>query len=999
MMLKYFDIPQMFNVNEISLHKFLKKTENQKDTHNKLNHFALFKPFTLSAFLLVILNIQANSQVLIDSTSINIPANIDSITHLALDSVKLSIKDSTFLQKIDSALLANKDSIPLLNSDSSLISKTDSVSKLPPGDIKTTVKYNAEDSITINMFTKNVKIYGNGIIDYDPIQLDAQEITINWEENFMQANGIADSTGKIQGKPIFKNGNEIYETNDIKYNFKTEKAAITGLVTTQGDAFIHSDKVFKNANGELFNQTTLYTTCNLAHPHYSIKARKVKVIPNKEMIAGPFNMIINDVPTPLGFAFGMFPDQQSRTSGIIFPDFGEENLRGFYLKNGGYYFAFSDYINLDLTGDLYTKGGWAIRARSTYNVRYKFRGNFAATFSKFKQEDETTLEDNISNDFRLVWSHTPVSKGTGRFSANINYATNSYNKNNQLNNQNDQIRATLSSSVNYSKTFAGTPFSMGISGRFNQNLNTKQADLLLPDLTFNMQNIYPFKRKGSTGNRWYEKINFRYAMAATNKATNRLTVPVTTEDIFDDEGALLVPGGQTSVDSIFDINSETIPFLLSQGSNGVKHNIPLSASFKMLKHFTISPAVNYDEIWYFKKLDYSYNNQLKEVEIDTIKGFNAIRSYSTSASLNTRIYGTVMFNREYGVQAIRHMMTPSISYSYRPDFGDEKFDYYQTVQVDSTGATKQFSRYSGFVYGQGPGIGESSSISLSITNTLEMKYKSRSDTTNKAQKIAILRNFGVSTSYNLAAEKFKLSNISFRATTDLLKNKELSKSIKTTGLSINFNSSIDPYIYQLDSITDEGGENQKVHQVKLDQFAWNNGQGLGRFSQFNIAMNTGFQGSKKGGVNASSGRNMGMGTDNVNTNSAKEEAELNEFIANPDLYVDFNIPWSVRLTYNVNFTRKGFDEGKVTQSLRFNGDISITEKWKLTYQSGYDFENKKFTEARFNVVRDLHCWDMTLSWVPFGRYQSYNFTIKAKSSLLQDLKLSKKRNASDSFNF
>ncbi len=989
----------MFNVNEISLHKFLKKTENQKDTHNKLNNFALFKPFILSALLLLLLNIQANSQVSADSTAISTPAKIDSLALPTLDSAKISVKDSTILQQIDSTFLANLDSIPLLSSDSTLMAKVDSVAKLPPGDIKTTVKYNAEDSITIDMFTKNVKIYGSGIIDYKPIQLDAQEITINWEENFMQANGVADSTGRVQGKPIFKNGNEVYETNEIKYNFKTEKASITGLVTTQGDAFIHSDKVFKNANGELFNQTTLYTTCNLAHPHYSIKARKVKVIPNKEMIAGPFNMIINDVPTPLGFAFGMFPDQQSRTSGIIFPDFGEETLRGFYLKNGGYYFAFSDYINLDLTGDLYTKGGWAIRAKSNYYVRYKFRGNFAATFSKFKQEDETTLEDNISNDFRLVWSHTPETKGTGRFSANVNYATNSYNKNNQLNNQNDQIRATLSSSVNYSKTFAGTPFSMGISGRFNQNLNTKQADLLLPDLSFNVQNIYPFKKKGSSGNKWYEKINFRYAMGATNKVTNRLAIPITTENIYDNEGILVQRSEQTIVDSVFDITSETIPFLLDQGSNGVKHNIPISASFKLLKHFTISPSLSYDELWYFKKLDYSFNEKLNEIETDTIDGFNAIRSYSTSASINSRVYGTVLFRREYGVQAIRHMMTPSLSYSYRPDFGDEKYGYYQTVQSDTLGETKTLSRYAGFVYGRGPAIGESSTISLSITNTLEMKYKSRKDTTNKSQKIAILRNFGVSTGYNLAAEKFKLSNISLRATTDLLKNKELSKSIKTTGLSINFNGSIDPYVYQLDSITGETEKDKKVYQVRLDQFAWNNGQGLGQFSRFNISINTGFQGNKKGGTNTSSGRNMGMGTDNINTNSAKEEAELSEFIANPDLYVDFNIPWSVRLTYNVNVTRKGFDEGKVTQSLRFNGDISITEKWKLTYQSGYDFAQKKFTEARFNIVRDLHCWDMTLSWVPFGRYQSYNFTIKAKSSLLQDLKLSRKRNASDSFNF
>ncbi len=985
-------------MNEIPLRKFLKKTDNSKDTYKKLNNFTSLNLFTLSALLLILINIQANSQILPSSNAVNIPTKIDSVDTNKVDSTHILNSKTTLKSALDSTFIANIDSVSLSSSDSIITDEADSVAKLPPSDIKTTVIYNASDSITINMFTKDVKIYGNANIDYTPIQLDAQEITINWEENYMQANGTPDSLGKMQGKPIFKNGSEVYETNEIKYNFKTEKASITGLVTAQGDGFIHSDKVFKNAQGELFNQTTLYTTCNLADPHFSIKARKVKVIPNKSMIAGPFNMIINDVPTPLGFAFGMFPDQQTRTSGIIFPDFGEENLRGFYLRNGGYYFAISDYVNLDLTGDLYTRGGWAVRANSTYTVRYKFRGNFGATFSKFKQENQTSLEDDISNDFRLVWSHSPESKGTGRFSANVNYASSSFNNNNQLADQNDQMRSTFSSTVNYSKTFAG-PFSMGISGRFNQNIRTKEADLSLPDFNFNVENIYPFKKRGSSGNKWYEKIVFRYNLLAKNEIKNHLRVPVTIEDVFDDEGNLLQEGGQILIDSTFDINSETIPFLLDQGSNGVKHTIPLSASFKLLKHFTITPNINYDELWYFKKLDYSYNDELKAVEIDTLREFSAIRSYSAATSINTIIYGTVMLDREYGVQAIRHMMTPSISYSYTPDFSTEKFDYYQTVQTDSLGSTQQFSRFAGFVYGPGAGVGERSNISIGISNILEMKYKSKNDTTNKAQKIALLRNFGANASYNLAAEQFKLSNIGIRATTDLLKNKQLGQSIKTTGLNITFNGTIDPYVYQLDSITDEGGENQRVHQIKLDQLAWNNGQGLGQFSSFRITINTGFQGIKGGGSESTTGRNMDTGTGNVNTNTAKEEAELNEFMANPNLYVDFNIPWSVRLTYNVNFSRNGFDMGEVTQSLQFNGDISLTHNWKLTYQSGYDFTRKKFNEARFNIVRDLHCWDMTLSWIPTGRTQSYNFTIKAKSSLLQDLKLSRKRNPSDSFNF
>ena len=950
----------MFNVNEISLHKFLKKTENQKHTYDKLNKFSSFRLFIFSALLIVTINFQAKSQVLSDSTKANI----------------VNIQDST--------LIALSDSL-ISSIDSSLVTKPDTIIKAPVGDIKTTVHYNAKDSITLNMFTRNVKIYGSGKIIYKPIELEAQEITVNWDDTFMQANGVADSTGRVQGKPIFKNGSEVYETNEIKYNFKTEKASITGLVTTQGDAFIHADKVLKNAKGELFNQTTLYTTCNLAHPHYSIKASKVKIIPNKEMIAGPFQMVINDVPTPIGFPFGMFPDQQNRTSGIIFPDFGEETIRGFYIRNGGYYFAINDNLNLDITGDIYTRGGWAVNARSAYYVRYKVRGNFSASFSKFKQENETTLEDDISNDFRLTWSHTPETKGTGRFSANVNYATASYNLNNLQSSREEQMNTSLSSTLSYSKTFTGTPFSMGLSGRYNQNLQTKLADFTLPDFSFNVQNIYPFKSKTSSGNKWYEKINIRYSMNATNKITNKLKVPS-----IDKEGKLI------SKDSTFDITSETIPFLLKNGSNGVKHNIPLSASFKLLKQFTVTPSIGYNEVWYFKKLDYSFNSELNKIETDTIKEFSAIRHYNTSASVNTQVYGTVILNREYGIQAIRHMMTPSISYTYNPDFGTEKYNYYQTVNSDTIGNTKTLSRYAGFVYGQGPSAGKNSSVSLSITNTLEMKYRNRKDTTNIAEKIALLRNFGVSTSYNFGAKEFKLADISLRASTDLLKNKKLGESITTNGLSINFSGNINPYIYQLDSITNEGEVDEKIFQTKLDQFAWNNGNGIGQLSRIQISMNTGFKAQQKGntptgGNSSGNTRSVGGGIEGIETNSFKEDAELNEFINNPDLYVDFNVPWSINFAYNVSFSKTGFIDGKPTQSLTFNGDISITEKTKVTFNSGYDFAKKKFNEMRFNVVRDLHCWDMTLSWIPNGRYQSYNFTIKAKSSLLQDLKLSKKR--------
>jgi hypothetical protein len=940
----------MFKVIEITLRKFVIFFENPKKTTHNLKCSKSITATLLSVILILSLNIRANSQ---DREG------------LPKDSIrsKTNILEGT-LDSLANNIIQYADSVRL-----------DSLEQQPVGDIKTTVKYNATDSITLDMFTKDVQLFGKAKIDYDPVGIEAERITVNWEKSEMQAKGGVDTTGVEIGTPVFTNGSETYETEDIKYNFKTDKAAIKGLVTQQGDGFIHADLVFKNEKGELFNRTTLYTTCNLAHPHYSIKARKVKIIPGKEMITGPFNMVINDVPTPLGWAFGIFPDQQKRTSGIVVPTFGEETLRGFYLKDGGYYFAFNDYINLELTGDIYTIGGWAIKARSSYLKRYGFRGNLLFNFNKFKQENATTLETTVSNDFRLSWSHTPESKGTGRFSANVNIATSSYSDNNVLANQDDQIRATLSSNINYSKTFSGTPLSFSLAGRFNQNLKTNEADILLPEFIFNVQNVYPLKRKSGSSNRWYEKIVFRYGMNATNKIKN-----------------ILIIDGK---DSTVELNSSTLPLLIANGSNGFRHDIPISTTFNLLKHFTLSPSLQYQELWYFKKLDYSFDPETTKIVTDTIQGFNAVRSYSASLSLNTRIFGTAFFKNEYGVQAIRHQMTPALSFSYKPDFGEPKYDYYQEVQSDSLGNTRTLSRYAGFVYGS-PTRGENGSIGLSITNNLEMKVRSRKDTTNKAKKVILLRNFGVATAYNIVADSFNLGNISLRATTSLFSNQDLGQSASMDPLNINFNGTIDPYIYQLDSIYLDKNGNEKVAQRRLNQFAFNNGQGLGQFSRFNISISTGFKAKTK---KKSTGGSRAVRGGAMQTGSSKDLSELREYELNPEYYIDFKIPWSIRFTYNVNYARAGFREGKITQSLRFNGDLSLTEKWKVTFNSGYDFQQDKFTEARLSIVRDLHCWEMTLGWVPYGRYQSYNFTIRAKSSLLQDLKISKRRNATDSFSF
>lgn len=883
------------------------------------------------------------------------------------------------------------DSIPVIKADTAIVDSiavdslnvptdslaADSTQAEPRGDIATTVFYKSKDSIRMDLQTMQVNMYGSSQIDYKPIGLDAEVIMIDWGENLIDAHGVADSTGTEIGKPLFRSGGQEYQTNNIRYNFKTEKAVISGLVTQQGEGIIHGAAVFKNERDELYIPYTKYTTCNLAHPHFYIAARDVKAIPNNKLVTGPFNMVLNEVPTPLGFFFGMFPEQNQRASGLIIPSYGEQNLKGFYLEEGGYFWAINDYVNLAVTGSIYSKGGYGLSVRSRYLKRYRYDGNF--TFNLTKQNFSSDAEANETQvtDFRVNWSHSPKSKGTGRFSASVNAATSTFNQNNVLQDVDQQINATLSSSVSYNKSFKGTPISMGVNTRFNQNVQTKKVDLLLPEVSMNVQNIYPFQSKSGGSNTWYNRLTLRYTFNALNQVTN-----------------------QISADSIAPFDLNTLPRLVENAKNGARHTIPISTSLKAFKHFTISPSANYQELWYASKLNYTYDPDSEAIVTDTIAGFNRVYSYNAGAGMATRVYGTYFFNREYGIQAIRHVMNPTISYSYRPDFSDPRFEYYQEVQSDENGNTVKRGRYAGFIYGQ-PSSGRSSAMSFSLSNTLEMKTRSKRDTTGKSEKVALLRNFGLSSSYNFAADSFNLSNISVRATTTLLNNKEVFGGTATMqSTNINLAGSIDPYVWQLDSVQNPGSETERFFQRRINKFAWNNGNGLGRFTQMTFNLRTGIRSkARKGradenGYGASEIERLSRRLTDPNL-SYHEQVLIENILDHPTYYVDFNVPWSLSLTYTVNFRRVGFAQGEVTQSLRFNGDVSLTRKWKLTYNSGYDFVKKELTQTRIGLFRDLHCWELNFSWVPFGRFTSYDFSIRAKSSLLQDLKLNRRRAFTD----
>jgi lipopolysaccharide assembly outer membrane protein LptD (OstA) len=832
----------------------------------------------------------------------------------------------------------------------------------PIGDISTTINYSARDSIFFDLKKQKVTLYGNGLIDYGDIQLEADKIDIDWTESKIKADYSSDTTGRKIGKPIFTEKGQSYETDQMVYNFQTRKAIISGIITQQGEAFVQGEKVFKNEHDELFIQNAKYTTCNLANPHFHIASRKLKAIPGSKVISGPFNLAFREITTPIGFFFGMFPQPNKKSSGVVVPSYGEERRRGFFLRDGGYYFAISDYTDVRLTGDIYSKGGYALNLNNNYKKRYSYNGNMRLSYNRFLSDEPDNKLD--TKDFSIAWTHSPESKGTSRFSSSVNIRTNSFNQNNNLVDQdfNQSISAQISSNVSYSKTFKGTPFNISASARHNQNIQTKALTITAPEFTYNMNRIYPFKNVQSLKDGILGKLNFSHTFTAKNDISNN-AVP--------NGSGFTVTNRNPQDDSLLIFNSQNLKSILARSQIGGRHSIPVSTSFTLFKFLTVSPNVNYNELWYTKELDFTYDADAGGVRVDTLNKFSRAYDYNMGASFNTRLYGMLYFKKGR-VQAIRHVLTPQIGFSYTPDFTSDKFGYYKDVQINERGDTQRLSKYQNFAYGS-PAGGESANISLTLNNNIEMKVKEKADSTGevKTKKVKIFDNLSIGSGYNMLADSFNLQNIQFNTRTSFFDNL----------ISVNFTGTFDPYTYILDSIV-ETGATSRVYQRKINEYAWNSGNGLGTLSNFNVALSfrlTPDTFKKEKSENGPKESEFGT------------EEELEFINRNPEEYIDFSIPWSISTNYSVARRRNGFDNAQVTQSLNFNGDLSLTEKTKINFRSGYDFESKEFTQTSIDVVRDLHCWTMRFNWVPFGRFQSFNITIAAKSSLLQDLKLEKRR--------
>ncbi len=830
--------------------------------------------------------------------------------------------------------------------------------------IETTIDYSANDSINIDDNTKIVKLYGDAKITYGDIEITAAEVEIDYKTNIMKARSYTDSTGEVIGKPVFKDGQQIYYSDEMAYNFKTKKAVSKGVVTTQGDANMRGKQVYKNQYDEMFIKGAIYTTCNRPEPHYHIQTDKIKLIPGNKVVTGPGHFAVKNIPIPFGFPFGIFPMPNKKASGVVVPTYGEEKRRGFYLRNGGYYFAMSEYADLEVLGNIYSTGSWGVSLSSAYTKKYAFSGRLGIRYNN--QTALSATDSTVTKDFWLNWSHSPKSKGNSRFSASANFGTSSYNQNNPTINLTNTLKQDYNSSISYSTTLRGTPFSLSVRGRFQQNVQTKAVNLLLPETSISMNRIYPFKFLNSGKNSPLEKLSVSWNLASTNKINNKgVTAP-----------------SDFKIVGIEDRSSDVIPFkpsnfglLFDRAQNGVQHRIPVSTTIKAFKYFTFNPSFNYSETWYFKKLRYNdYDPVLGGVKIDTLSGFNRLYQYSGGASLNTTVYGTAYFKKGK-INAIRHVMRPSVSMSFSPDFSADRFNYYKDVTVDSTGRTKRLGLYDGFVYGI-PTSGQSATLGLNLTNNLEMKVKSKKDSVNDFKKVSIFDAFNLSTGYNFLADSFKLSRINFNARTKLFNNK----------LNVNFASTIDPYIYQLDSTyIDSRGETRYVqHQRNI--YAWDAGKGIGQISNARLGLSIRL---KPKGTKDTGDQLDEMGGDAELTN---EERSVRDFVRdNPQLYVDFDIPWSLNLNYNISYSKRGFEDTRITQVMSLNGDVNLTDQWKITFSSGYDFQRKEITQTNFSVNRDLHCWVMSFQWSPFGRYEYYNLTINVKSALLKDLKVQKQQ--------
>jgi hypothetical protein len=880
----------------------------------------------------------------------------------------------------DSSLFVPGDSLSVTPVATDSIAADSASQKKNTAALDARVDYHSKDSI-IMTGDRLMFIYGEGNVQYQTMGLNSEYIRVDMDSSNVFASCVTDSVGDEFGYPVFKDGDSEYESRTMRYNFKTKKGYITDVITQQGEGYVTAMKTKKMTDGVMYMLDGKYTTCDdHDHPHFYIHLTKAKVRPGKNIVTGPAYLVIADVPLPLALPFGFFPFSSTYSSGVLMPTYGDEMTRGFYLRDGGYYFAFSDYIDLALTGEIYTKGSWGLNARSSYRKRYKYSGNIDLGYLKTITGDQG-IDYSQSTDFRINWNHSqdPKANPYQVLSASVNFASSSYDRNqiNSIYNANAYTSNTKASSISYTRRFPDSPWTISANMQASQSSRDSTVAVTLPNMTINMSTVFPFRRKKAMGNeRWYEKISLTYNGVLQNSIN-------------------------TKEDLLFKSD------LIRDWKNSMVHTLPVSATFNALKYINITPSVSYKERWYTNRVNREYDTQLQRVVAkDTVWGFNRVYDYSASLGVNTKLYGFFKPWKIFGdrVEMIRHVFTPSVSFSARPDFGAEHYGFWrQLTYLDARGEART-EWYTPFQ--EAPGRGKSGSLNFSIQNNVEMKIKSDADSTG-VKKISLIDNLSLSASYNLMADSMNWSDFS------LAVRLKLSKSF-----TLNLNGVLDPYTYN------EQGNKQDVMR-------WENGRGFGVFprlkstgTSFSYTFNNEsinklqglFSGKKdpdKAAPNPSTDTESAENTPAEATTTEEEKPKSGGLRKgkhdtgdyDSDGYMKTKIPWSLSFNYglqlNYDMTRDKFNVEKreypykITQNLGFSGTLTPTPGWNFNFSSGYDFDAKKLVYMNCSISRNLHCWSMSASVIPIGPYKSYNFHISVNSSLLQDLKYDKSSNYRD----
>ncbi|WP_405198678.1 putative LPS assembly protein LptD [Christiangramia sp. LLG6405-1] len=833
--------------------------------------------------------------------------------------------------------------------------KQDSIKK--PQFITDVVDYSAKDYMRLSPKENKIYLYNEAKIVYGDMTIEAGLIVIDNNKNEFFAYGIEDSLGEYIQKPIFTQANRKVEPDSLRFNFDTERALVYNSRTQEADFNVKGMVTKRENDSVYFMKNVRFTTSqDVDNPEYFFYARKIKFVPEKKIVTGLVNMYIADVPTPLGLPFGYFPLTDEETSGFIIPSFGDSQY-GYNLQNGGYYFAISDYVDLLALGSYYTNGSYTLEFSSNYANRYKYRGNARVRFEKLFTSERGFPDFAERSSYNIQWSHSqdPKASPNSRFSASVNLGSSEYyaesinqaNTGNYLNNE-------LNSSVSYSKTFPGEPqVNLSLAARHSQNTRTNSVNLSLPTLQLSMSRIYPLAPASGSKKGFIENINLQYNLRAENQIN--------------------------TADSLF-----LTPAMFDDARLGAQHSIPLNTNFKLFKYLSVSTGTSYEETWVSRTFERSYDPVLDDVVIDTIKGFDSYRTYNFNTSLGTTLYGRKTFGKDKKIQAIRHVMRPSVSYNINPGF-DRFYDQFIQESEDENGEIIEeivdYSRFDGTLYGA-PGRNFSSSLGFSLSNTIEAKVRSRDSTAIEPEKITLLNNFSIGTSYNLAGDSLRLSPISLRGSIPVIKNK----------LDINFGGNLD--IYALDN------NNRRIDKLNIE-----NGGSLFRLTAGTVNFGYSFSNKDFEGVEEEETDDMdnetyrnggrpddlfgtGMGEDGRLFDEDPFEGDEEE---NENGWYNYNIPWDVRVAYAMNYTNSARQNTVSAHSLMFNGNIEIAPKWKIGASTGYDLVNSGVTPTQLRFQRDLDSWLMSFSWVPFGPRKSWNFLIRIKASVLSDIKYEKRR--------